>query len=514
MLKVFEAFSGIGTQRMALRNLGIEHEVVCIAEIDKFAIRSYEAIHGETLNLGDVSKIDPNDVPDHDLFTYSFPCQDISVAGKGKGFKPESGTRSSLLWECEKIIEAKRPKYLLMENVKALIFKKFKPGFEKWLKLLEELGYANYWQVLNAKDYGIPQNRERVFAISIRKDIDTGDFTFPEGFDNGLRLKDFLEDEVDEKFYISQEKTEKLISQIKNKDISNTIRASGRGSVDRHQWDMVCVPCITPDREEKRQNGRRFKEDGDPMFTLTGQDRHGVLQVGNIVNTGNWNNPQRGRVYSENGCSPALNCVGGGGLEPKILRIGNINPNKTGQSGNVYNPNGISPTLDTCQGGNRMPKITEPTIVASRGRNPDNPSDRTTGSPTEQRLVLEPSNIKHTELPCIFDDRDKGFGVKTQDICPTQRAERNGIKCIGVDYRIRKLTPKECWRLMGISDEDFEKAQEVNSNTQLYKQAGNAIVVDVLEGIFRKLFLSKSKEKGDKLEEQLEWLDDLLGVGK
>ena len=166
-LRVLENFAGIGTQRMALENLGIEHEVVGITEIDKFAIKSYEAVHGEVNNLGDISLVDPNDVPDHDLFTYSFPCQDISVAGKGKGFEKGAGTRSGLLWECEKVIRAKKPKYLLMENVKNLVSKKFKPGFEEWLRALEELGYTNYWQVLNAKDYGIPQNRERVFCVSI-----------------------------------------------------------------------------------------------------------------------------------------------------------------------------------------------------------------------------------------------------------------------------------------------------------------------------------------------------------
>ena len=151
MIKVFEAFAGIGTQRMALRNLGIEHEVVAIAEIDKFAIKSYEAIHGDVNNLGDISKIKTEDIPDHDLFTYSFPCQDISVAGKQAGLKEGSGTRSGLLWECEKVIEVKRPKYLLMENVKNLVGKKFKADFDKWLERLEKLGYSNYWKVLKSR---------------------------------------------------------------------------------------------------------------------------------------------------------------------------------------------------------------------------------------------------------------------------------------------------------------------------------------------------------------------------
>ena len=452
MLRVFEAFSGIGTQRMALRNLGIEHEVVCIAEIDKFAIRSYEAIHGETLNLGDVSKIDPNDVPDHDLFTYSFPCQDISVAGKGKGFKPESGTRSSLLWECEKIIEAKRPKYLLMENVKNLVSKKFKPGFEKWLQLLETLGYTNYWQVLNAKDYGIPQNRERVFCVSILGTHEP--YVFPKKQELILRLKDVLEDEVDERFYINNERADKLIKQL----------------IDKRQLENL--EGISP--------------------TIHGQGHCGnepkVLQIGNIVDTGNWNNPQRGRIYSAEGCSPALNTVGGGGLEPKIVCEQRTDEGLRFFKGGVV---GTLRTIDSCG----------------------------------DKRVLEPKELKFVgginDKDWVGDGKEfsrnypQGNRVyDSEGIACSQTAQGGGIGSFTglyvTDYRIRKLTPKECWRLMGISDEDFEKVQEVNSNTQLYKQAGNAIVVDVLEGIFRKMFLSKSKEKGDKLEEQLEWLDELL----
>ena len=159
-LKVFEAFSGYGSQSIALRNLGISHKVVAISEIDKYAIKAYEAIHGPTLNLGDISKIKVEDIPEHDIFTYSFPCQDLSVAGKQAGL--HKGTRSGLLYECEKIIEHCRPKYLLLENVKNLVGKKFKPQFDEWLDYLESLGYTSYWKVLNAKDYGIPQNRESI----------------------------------------------------------------------------------------------------------------------------------------------------------------------------------------------------------------------------------------------------------------------------------------------------------------------------------------------------------------
>ena len=200
MLRVLEAFSGYGSQSIALRNLGIEYEVVAISEIDKYAIKAYEAIHGPANNLGDICKIDPRDIPDHDLFTYSFPCQDLSVAGKQAGLG--KGTRSGLLYECEKIIEHCRPKYLLLENVKNLVGKKFKPQFDEWLSYLEELGYTSYWQVLNAKDYGAPQNRERVFVISVLGEHKP--YEFPKPILLERCIKDILEDEVDEKYYINK----------------------------------------------------------------------------------------------------------------------------------------------------------------------------------------------------------------------------------------------------------------------------------------------------------------------
>lgn len=168
MIKVFEAFAGVGTQAMALKRIGIDYKVIGISEIDKFALKSYEEIHGKVNNYGDISKIDSDSLPDFDLFTYSFPCQDISMAGKQAGFDRDSGTRSSLLWECERIIRNKRPKYLLMENVKALTFKKNMEGFNTWIKILEDMGYKNYWEILNAKDYGVPQNRESVLCIYTR----------------------------------------------------------------------------------------------------------------------------------------------------------------------------------------------------------------------------------------------------------------------------------------------------------------------------------------------------------
>lgn len=421
-LRVFEAFAGIGTQRMALKRLGINHEVVGISEIDKFAIKSYEAIHGETKNFGDISKLDTKDLPDFDLFTYSFPCQDISTAGKQAGFDKDSGTRSSLLWECERIIEAKRPKYLLMENVKALTFKKNISGFNNWLKILEDIGYKNYWKVLNAKDYGVPQNRERVFCISILDD--NQGFEFPEKQVLETRIKDVLEKSVDEKYYLSNDRVKQLVGIVRN-------------------WGVK----------------------------------------GNVV------------------------------VEPEIMQTHKLNkPNrKNPDRYRVFDKDGISPTLTTCQGGGLQPcvSIDLPAIAASRGRNPNNPSDRTKGAPTQQRLEINKKGTSNTITTVQKDNlvvelrSDEGIRTFKGDYCGTIRAKgAGGDKMVieskvpvkeatkkGYDYRIRKLTPLECWRLMGINDEDFYKAQKVNSNRQLYKQAGNAIVVDVLEAIFKNLFV-------------------------
>ena len=205
-MKVLSLFSGIGAFEKALDRLNIDYELVAFSEIDKYATKSYCAIHGvdESMNLGDITKVDENSLPkDIDLITYGFPCQDISLAGKQKGMFNDDGTqtRSGLFFEALRIIEATKPKIAIAENVKNLTGKKFKEQFELVLKSLEEAGYSNYWKVLNAKDYGIPQNRERVFIISIRKDIDKG-CEFPKPFPLQLRLKDMLDDEVDEKFYL------------------------------------------------------------------------------------------------------------------------------------------------------------------------------------------------------------------------------------------------------------------------------------------------------------------------
>lgn len=220
-LRVFEAFAGYGSQSIALDLLSqsfpdFQFETVGISEIDKYAIRAYHTLHGEAIpNHGDITKIDWSQTADFDLLTYSFPCQDISSVGKQRGFSEGSGTRSSCLWACANAIEKKHPRFLLMENVKALTQKKFSADFRRWRKWLIKQGYTNYYAVLNAKDYGVPQNRERVFMVSFRREHTP--FTFPKPFELVRRLKHILEDVVDEKYWLKQEQIQALIKHNERK---------------------------------------------------------------------------------------------------------------------------------------------------------------------------------------------------------------------------------------------------------------------------------------------------------
>lgn len=364
MLKVFEAFAGYGSQRMALRNLGIPHEVVGISEIVEDAILAYAAIHTDLLsdsdgwppqlsdsemvgylesvnvpldyktfenrarllkkdalrllyranrlakNFGDIKRIVPETLPDFDLFTYSFPCQDISVAGYQRGLDSDSGTRSSLLWECCKIIETKRPRYLMMENVKNLVGTNHRRNFSEFLRYLEKLGYTNCWNILNARDFGVPQNRERVFCIS---SLDA-DFAFK--FPNPVILRKSMSD------------------------------------------------MLEPSAPE--------------------------------------------RLYLKNG------------------------------------------TLE---------------------------------SPITQKVCY-----------CIDSNYWKGSTLENFLTKRRRQLVTDGSRAGNGSFRVRRLTTKEAWRLMGCSDSDFEKAAAVVSSTGLYKLAGNSIVVAVLEAVFRSLFLGGTAE--------------------
>lgn len=208
-IKVFTSFSGYDSQCMALDRLKkdfpdkFDYELVGWSEIDRCAINARNTLYPEQCdkNYGDISKIDWDSVPNFDLFTYSFPCQDISMGGFGRGFVEGSGTRSSLLWECRKVVDIKRPKYLLMENVDRILSKTHKKNFDKWCKVLEGYGYRNFWKMLNSMDYGVPQSRKRVIMVSI-----IGDewFEFPDGFKLEKSLKDIIEP-VNEENYLEKD---------------------------------------------------------------------------------------------------------------------------------------------------------------------------------------------------------------------------------------------------------------------------------------------------------------------
>lgn len=466
MIRVFEAFAGVGSQRMALRNIGVEHEVVAIAEIDKYAIKSYEAIHGEVNNLGDISKIETNSIPDHDLFTYSFPCQDISAAGLGKGFKENSGTRSSLLWECRKVIEVKKPKWLLMENVKNLVSKKFKKDFDSWCQWLESQGYTNYWQILNAKDYGVPQNRERVFMVSIKGAHRT--YHFPKKQELTIRLKDVLEKEVDSKFYLKEDKVAQLIKNVNgkinfNKKRIGTVHKNNdmtRSTRDIVFNDLFESPCLTA---TMHKDAPKILESADGIY-LNASKKFQSGSLKDLSRTLKDNTHDAGVVFSESVL--IKNATKKGYLVAKDGDgIDLAYPESNTRRGRVQN--NLSQTLTTSDNKGVL------LIGASRGRSISNPSNRGINQvDIEQRLEINKNELSNT-LTTVQKDN---LVVDLSNIS------------------IRKLTPKECWRLMGFKDEDFEKASKVVSNSQLYKQAGNSIVVNVLEAIFSEMFIKEEKK--------------------
>lgn len=602
-LRLIELFAGIGSQAQALTNIGIAHKVVAISEIDKYAIKSYEAMHGKANNLGDIRTIE--ELPDADLWTYSFPCQDISVAGKGAGIK--EGTRSGLLFEVERLLrvaleKGTLPKYLLLENVKNLVSKKFKADFDKWLDFLAELGYTNYWKVLNAKDYGIPQNRERVFCVSIRGEHEP--FVFPKPKELTIRLRDMIDETVDEKFY------------LKESAIRSILRSTFNSRRDSIRSENGIAACL------------RARDFHEPQ----------CVQVGEVVG-GKWDKMHdiSKRVYEANGIAPTVHCQQGGNTELKIAEdfvLGGLQKHQTPRT------DGISPTLTEAmgKGGGQTPIIIDtaepkerfykqafetlkenecevgdtidafnkkvnksgvcptlttrpegfktailPVVGAMRGRNPEDPSNRTAGVPTEQRLEINEkglcnalTTVQKDNLVIEEDKQDyvsrrynefieeKGYvpemfvaynKTEIKDVAPTltgqcsspsgssavlkletpvkvnvankkgyeeaspgdyvnitypgSKTKRgrvgNGVAhtltcgdgnaVITENVRIRKLTPRECLRLMGWKDKQIDKIVAAKiSGTQQYRQAGNGIVVQVLESIFKALFLSEENE--------------------
>lgn len=667
---MIELFSGIGAQERSLRQLKIPYRIINTCDCDKDAVLSYaamrfnideamktyqfptqdkmiEELHNKGFgydfmkskhtitsrtpinklkqyyiadklsnNLGDISKVDR--LPYADMVTYSFPCTDLSVAGKGEGMvnkcscgyswpidfsddneslicpscgaKVQSSTRSGLLGQVQRLLavsnkENTLPKYLLLENVKNLVGKKFKPQFDAWIRWLDSIGYNTYYQVLNSKHYGIPQNRERIFAVSIRKDIDDGKFKFPEQIPLTTRLKDILEKNVDEKYYLSGDKVESILANF----IARQNEASGINLKDQATtFDGLTDVAHT-------LMARDYKGFGNQ--SMTGVIEPSIEVLGHYMPSGH----EASRVVDANGVAPTVKENHGtvtAIVEPSIIKVGQVS-NEGSQSGMVYDTNGLSPTICAgCHGyaiGNVLVND-EPFIVASRGRNPENPSDRTTGSHTEQRLEANTNGTTNTITtvakdnyvmePIIYDDYNSRI-PQDQDAITTlttncgASAVRNGVKIIepvvceqrtdeglrffkdnvvgtlrtidacgdkrviepddmnpvrigniygeqfgtgyagnvwdqdsvsptimtaqggnrqplvvdNVKWRIRKLTAKECWRLMGFSDKDCDRASKYVSDSALYKQAGNSIVTSCLVAIFYSLLFKDSSTK-------------------
>lgn len=368
MIRLLELFGGIGACTKALKRLEIDYTVVDYVEIDKYAVASYNAINGTNFKPQDIKKWD-KDIK-VDLIMHGSPCQDFSIAGSQAGGDEGSGTRSSLMYETVRIVDKLMPKYVVWENVENVLSKKHKHNFDSYIRKMDNIGFDSYYRVLNAKDYGIPQNRKRIFVVSIRKDIDNHQFEFPKKKELKLKLKDMLEDNVDKKFYLS----EKMI---------NCFLSDGTGKYPR--------------RKRFLQNINRPRQDIANSITT----RAGSRATDNFVK------------ISED-------------KQMEFLKIRNATKKGYDKAIEFDSVNLQYPSSNT-----------------RRGR---------VGHQVSQTLLTSAS-----------------MGV------------------VDNDFKLRKLTPKECWRLMGFDDEDFNRAEKVNSNTQLYKQAGNSIVVNVLQSILNEL---------------------------
>lgn len=471
-IRLIELFAGIGSQAKALQSLGADFEHYRTSEWEWNAVASYKAIHkGEnstnysvqftkeeltnkllglgissdgkkpmtreqiarkneqwhrdvynsfkgTNNVGSIVNVSAEDLGIVDtnkycyILTYSFPCQDLSLAGKQKGMAKGTNTRSSMLWEVERLLNEcnELPQVLLMENVTQVHGKNNKEHFDEWIAFLESKGYSNYWQDLNAKNLGIPQNRDRTFMVSV-----LGDYTyeFPKEFPLELRLKDMLEAEVDKKYYLSTKGTIK-----DGKPFVAVKEATKKGYAEAVEGDSINL-------EQPNSKTRRGRVGHGVAQTLTTAPQQAVVE------------PQVLRQIRTEYGKEIRKKYESGEIKEKWGNIKQFEPRN----------DGIANTLSTVQKDNYL---VEP-------------------------LALDEQNRYVRKDGCV--------GTLTTD----GSSPKHNNRVIQTNLKIRKLTPKECWRLMGFDDADFEKAAAVNSNSQLYKQAGNSIVVDVLYYIFRQM---------------------------
>lgn len=418
-LNILSLFSGIGAFEKALERLKVDYKLLGYSEIDKHASKSYCAIHDidESLNLGDVTKIDAKSFKGQvDILTYGFPCQDISAAGLQRGFYDDNGkpTRSGLFFQALRIIDECKPRLAIAENVEALTFKTFRSEFETVIQSLHSIGYNSAYKVFDARGFGIPQSRRRVFIVSWRRDIDPGwgEFVFPLPYSLKYRLKDFLENEVDDKYYLTQKQIDSLRSHSSNGE------------------DKGGIPI-----KEAIKDGYKIAKDGDGVDLENGS-RSG----------------RRGQIQK---CG--INTIKAQSVPGIVLH--RIDDGRHFRQHQPIEIGGVSQTLTL--------RIHHPIMIK------------------RERMGL----------PYIGQEPVRGDGVMMTLTSRTGEQNTMNIlvekkKDIGVykDYNIRRLTPRECWRLMGFENEDYDKASKVCTESQLYRQAGNSIVVNVLEELFRSIF--------------------------
>lgn len=550
-MKFIDFFAGIGGFRRGMELAG--HECVGFCEFDKFATASYISMHllteeqrkaledipikqrqkeilkeeyrnGEWY-ANDIRRVYAGDIPKADCWCFGFPCQDISVAGKQAGFQ---GNRSSLFFRVMYLVgqlkEEDKPTYLFIENVKNLLSVNGGWDFSRLLIEMEQCGYDAEWQVLNSKDYEVPQNRERCFIIGHLRGRSTSKIFPIEGTDgeNSVQIiahKDgyrrntqvFSPDGITETLDTGQGGgrghhvafpcfIDLSYQESKPTDIARCLKArydngvsnlrADKSGVDvkimnkdyRHQHEAihdtsgcgstlmardykdaqrVAIPVLTPDRAEKRQNGRRFKDDGEPMFTLTGQDRHGVAvePIGILRNV----RTEYGKGIRKDYENGKLDISRHEFLANEIREDGIANTLSTVQKDNQLAVKGVEATkqgYSECRVGIDTVNLSVPGSKTRRGR-----------------VGKEVANTLDTSC-------NQGIFVKVSDELIVYAVWYEKYQCY---IAIRKLTPKECFRLQGWSDDYFEKAQFVNSDSQLYKQAGNGVTVSVIKAIAEKL---------------------------
>ena len=445
-MKFLDLFAGIGGFRLGLTNQG--HECIGFCEIDKFARKSYKAIYkteGE-IEFHDIRQVTDQDFRQLrgqvDIICGGFPCQAFSLAGRRLGFED---TRGTLFFEIARAAKQIQPRFLFLENVKGLLSHDKGETFRTILTTLDELGYDVEWQVLNSKDFQVPQNRERIFIIGHSRRYRSR-FLFPlrrESSSTGL------------------ERLGNINPSVKgmNGEVYLTSGLAPTLTGGKGEGTKIAIPVLTPDRLEKRQHGRRFKDNQEPMFTLTSQDRHGVVVAGTL-------------------------------------------PTSFLQTGRVYDLSGISPTLTTMQGGDKVPKI------LYREEAPHLKIREATKLGYAKATIEDSVNLAYLESTkrgrvgkgisnTLTTSDNMGVVVAALEYRKDKWYEVTGLVLDGKLYRliIRRLTPRECFRLQGFPDWAYERAVTVSSKSQLYKQAGNSVTVTVIEAIAREFRKIEEEEE-------------------